>query len=126
MKERGGKVKARSLKTVNFAAIQNCIDKDVRSGSILSTDEASIYAHVKNYPKLAINRSAKEYVSGMARTNGIENVSALIKRGFYGTCHNFRQKHVDRHVNEFTFRLNEDDCEVDTIQNPQRHLRQRN
>ena len=115
MKERGGKVKARSFKTVNSVAIQNYIDKNVRSGSILSTDEARIYAPVKNYPRLAINRSAKEYVSGMASTNGIESVWALIKIGFCGPYHNFSQKHVDRYVDEFTFGLNEGNCEVDTI-----------
>ena len=64
-----GKVKAKSFKDVNSATIQNYIDKNVRSGSILSTDEASIYAPVKNYTKLVINHSAKEYVSGMASTN---------------------------------------------------------
>ena len=102
MKERGGKVKAKSFKDVNSAVTQNYLDKNVRSGSILSTDEASIHAPVNNYTKLVVNHSAKEYVSGMASTNGIESVWALLKRGFYGTYHNFSQKHVDRYVNEIT------------------------
>lgn len=51
----------------------------------------------------------------MASTNGIESVWAVLKRGYHGTFHHFSKKHIDRCINEFTFRLNEDNCSVDTI-----------
>ena len=97
MRERGGKVKAK--------AVQAYIAKKVSSGSVLSTDEASIYTPVKSHTRFVVNHSAKEYVSGMASTNGIESVWALLKRGFHGTYHHFSRKHVDRYVSEVTFRL---------------------
>ena len=51
----------------------------------------------------------------MASTNGIESVWALLKRDYYGTFHHFSKKHIDRYVNEFTFRLNGGNCKIDTI-----------
>ena len=51
----------------------------------------------------------------MAHTNGIESVWAVLKRGYIGTFHNFSQKHLQRYVDEFAFRLNEGNCKVDTI-----------
>ncbi len=51
----------------------------------------------------------------MAHTNGIESVWANLKRGLEGTFHQVSVKHLDRYVNEFTFRLNEGNCQVDTV-----------
>ena len=62
-----------------------------------------------------INHSAKQFVDGMAHTNGIESVWALLKRGFYGVYHNFSEKHLQRYVNEFTYRLNEGNCKIHTV-----------
>lgn len=51
----------------------------------------------------------------MASTNGIESVWAVLKRGYHGTFHHFSEKHIDRYVSEFAFRLNEGNCQIDTI-----------
>jgi hypothetical protein len=40
-------------------------------------------------------------------TNGTESVWDVLKRGFYGTRHSFSGKHLQRYVDEFTFKLNE-------------------
>ena len=45
-------------------------------------------------------------MNGMAHTNGIESVWAVLKRGVNGTYHNITAKHLQRYV-EFAFRLNE-------------------
>ena len=34
-----------------------------------------------------VNHSAKEHVNGMAHTNGIESVWAVLKRGYSGVYH---------------------------------------
>ena len=51
----------------------------------------------------------------MIHTNEIESVWAIIKRGYTGTFHHFSMKHCQRYVDEFTFRLNEGNVEVDTM-----------
>ncbi len=48
-------------------------------------------------------------------TNGIESIWALLKRGYYGTYHHFSKKHMNRYINEFTFRFNKGSCKTDTI-----------
>ena len=57
---------------------------------------------------------AKEFVNGMAHTNGIESVWAVLKHGFNGVYHNWSKKHCHQYISEFTFRLNEGNCERDT------------
>jgi hypothetical protein len=51
----------------------------------------------------------------MAHTNGIESVWAVLKRGFYGIYHQFSENHLQRYVDEVTYRLNEGNCKVHTI-----------
>lgn len=63
----------------------------------------------------SVNHSAKEYVNGMAHTNGMESVWAVLKRGYYGVYHNFSTKHLQRYVGEFAFRLNEGQCKNPSI-----------
>lgn len=115
LKQRDGKVITKSFNKVNSNNIQKFIDKNVEKGSTLSTDEANLYRPIKGYEKIAVNPSVSEYVNGMASINGIESVWAVLKRGYYGTYHHFSKKHLDRYVNEFTFRLNEGNYKIDTI-----------
>ena len=56
--------------------------------------------------KEAVKRPAKEYVNGMAHTNGIESVWALLKRSINGTWRHVSIKHLQRYIDEATFRLN--------------------
>ena len=51
----------------------------------------------------------------MAHTNGIKSVWAVLKRGFNGVYHHWSVKHCQKYVNEFAFRLNDGNCEVDTM-----------
>jgi hypothetical protein len=51
----------------------------------------------------------------MLHTNGIESVWAVLKRGFYGVYHSFNVKHLQRYLNEFTFRLNSGNVRVHTL-----------
>ena len=53
-----------------------------------------------------VKHSVKEYVNGMAHTNGIESFWALLKRDYYCTYHRMSKKHLQRYVNEFAGRHN--------------------
>ena len=117
MRERGGNVIAQPIEGVDSKQLKSAIDKNVKTGDIIFTDEARGYSGLdkKNYTHQRVNHSAKEYVNGMASTNGIESVWAILKRGYNGIYHNWSMKHTERYVNEFTFRLNHGNYRVDTI-----------
>lgn len=51
----------------------------------------------------------------MVHTNSIESVWAVLKQGYNSVYHSMNKKHLGRYINEFAFRLNEGNCEVDTI-----------
>ena len=65
------------------------------------------YVYTKrNYYHLSVNHSAKEYVNGMAHTNGIENFWSHMKRGVDGIYHWVSTKHLQSYVDEFSLRYN--------------------
>lgn len=124
MRERDGNAKAVVLTGTTANEIVGHIFANVQPGSMLCTDEHAAYRNIPpNGPPLgipaydhrAVNHSAKQFVDGMAHTNGIESVGALIKRGFYGMYHQFSVKHLQRYMNEFAYRLNEGNCRVHTM-----------
>lgn len=116
MLQRGGKVKAIVLSGTSAKAIHAAIRGHVQPGSMLCTDEHASYKGMPEFGHKVVNHSAKQFVDGMAHTNGIESVWAILKRGFYGTHHWFSGKHLQRYINEFTFRLNEGNCKIKTMQ----------
>lgn len=62
-----------------------------------------------------MKHSDGEYARGDANTNSIESVWAVMKRGLHGVYHKASKKHLNRYVNEFTFRLNEGRVERHTL-----------
>ena len=120
MRERDGRIKAMVIEDGKGDTLKKVVRENVESGSTLFTDENRGYVHLGDkyggeYKHESVKHSAKEFVSGMAHTNGIESVWAVLKRGFNGVYHNWTEKHCDRYVDEFTFRLNEGNCEIDTL-----------
>ncbi len=116
-KERNGDVKARVIKHTDGATLKGFIHDSVEVGSTVYTDEHKGYNDLEGlfYRHGTVKHSAKEYVNGMAHTNGIESVWAVLKRGYNGVYHNWSVKHMHRYINEFTFRLNEGNVEIDTL-----------
>jgi transposase-like protein len=116
MRERGGDVKAVVIANTDARTIQDMVISHVEDDSMLCTDTHPSYAGIDGYYHRTVNHSAKQYVDGMAHTNGIESVWAVIKRGYYGIYHHFTVKHMQRYVDEFTFRLSsEGNCKVHTM-----------
>lgn len=115
MRERNGDVKATVIPDTEAETIQTQIRKTITSGTILCTDEHRSYLGMLEYNHLSVNHNAKEFVNGMAHTNGIESMWALLKRGYYGTFHHFSTKHLQRYVDEFSFRLNEGKCSIESM-----------
>jgi hypothetical protein len=74
------------------------------------TDDSALYrgdtvkSVVENH--VIINHSAGVYVRGNVHTNTIESAFSLLKRGIVGNFHQVSIKHLQRYLNEFTFRFN--------------------
>jgi transposase-like protein len=117
MRERGGRTKAMPIKNTTMETIQNAIHANIEVGSTLLTDEHAAYNDLDGlfFRQHRVNHSAGEYVRGMASTNGIESVWAVLKRGLNGTFHHISVKHLGRYVDEFTFRLNEGNVKRHTL-----------
>ena len=116
LRQRGGKTVAKPITATNRQAIQHEIQKHVDPACIACTDEHASYHGLDRMVSFhdSINHTAKEYAKGFVHTNGIESVWAILKRGVLGTFHHVSAKHLAHYVNEFTFRLNEGNVEVDT------------
>ena len=114
MRERGGRTVAMPIERIDKSTLHKAAHEHIRSGSTICTDDNAAYNGVAHRHR-TVNHSAKEYVNGMAHTNRIESVWAVLKRGFHGTYHNWSKKHCHRYVNEFSFRLNDGNCEIDTL-----------
>ena len=115
LRSRDGQVKATTMERINTNTMQDYLDTNVEVDGTICTDEAKFYQGITGYQKMMVNHSVGEFVNGMASTNGIESVWAVLKRGYHGTFHHFSKKHINRYVNEFTFRLNEGNCSIDTV-----------
>jgi len=118
MVENGGRKKAIVVSNTERETILKEINKHVRKGSILSTDEATHYIGVnrQGYKHRSCNHSAKNWVDGMASTNSVESMWSLLKRAFYGIYHKFSIEHLPKYVAESVFRLNEGHCKYQTMQ----------
>ena len=119
IRERGGKVKAKHVERTNAATLVPLVEKSVEKGATVYTDDAAAYGAlpsvVNQYAHATVAHSKGEYVRGDIHTNGIESVWAVLKRSIHGTWHHVSPKHLEKYVNEASFRLNEGNYEVDTL-----------
>ena len=76
MRERKGKVKAMPIDNTDQNTLQTAIHDNISAGSQLYTDDHRGYIGLdgESYQHKTVKHSAKEYVNGMAHTNGIESV----------------------------------------------------
>lgn len=116
MRERAGRVKALPIDKADKRTMHDAIRANVQPGTTVYTDDHRGYLGLHGYAHSAVKHSAQEYVAGSVHTNGIESVWAVLKRGHKGTFHHLSKKHLHRYVDEFAFRLNDGNCEADTME----------
>ena len=110
--ERGGDVRAEKIPSRGARAISAFVRTSVEPGSKLMTDDYAAYEKVgKEYDHSVIAHSKLQYVVGLTHTNSIENFWSLFKRGLVGQFHRVSEKHLDRYLDEFTYRFNGQDDE---------------
>ena len=102
-----GQVVAKHLPRSDRESVQGFVSKTTEVGAVVYTDESALYPGLPYRSHWTVNHSVKEFVNGMASTNGIESVWSVMKRGYNGVYHQWSKKHMGRYIDEFTFRLNE-------------------
>lgn len=100
LRQRDGKVVASVIPDTKSETIQTKVRLNVAAKSTINTDEHAAYRGMSEFNHLSVNHSAKQFVDGMAHTNGIESVWAVLKRGFYGTYHKFSVKHLQHRLTD--------------------------
>lgn len=113
--EREGELRAGRVDDGKAKTLQGAVRENVAKGSAVLTDEDRAFVGLdRDYNHLAVNHSAGEYVrlGGFVHTNTIESVWALLKRQIVGVHHWVSPKHLDRYVQEMTWRYNRRDMKV--------------
>ncbi len=79
---------------------------------MIVTDESSAYpsammmAGIHGSQHETIRHKDKIYVQGIAHTNTVESAFSLFKRGIMGAFHKVSLKHLQRYLNEFSWKFN--------------------
>jgi transposase-like protein len=109
--QRGGAVRIRTAGKMkrNKEVLHGFINQHVSDECAnLYTDEARGYLGIgdENTTHETVNHSIDEYVRGDVHTNTVESVFSLFKRSLVGSFHQVSGKHLDRYLDEFSFRYN--------------------
>lgn len=117
MREKDGRTIAMHVGAVDIATIHQVIIRNVEAGSTIHSDEAGAYNGLGGllFTHERVNHSAGEFARDDVSTNSIESVWAVLKRGVHGVFHHVSPKHLDRYVQEFSFRLNEGNVRHHTL-----------
>lgn len=108
MVQRNGKVMTKIIPNVKNESILPMIEKNVKKGSTVSTDELAAYRHLsdKGYNHGTVQHSMERYRNGIHHTNRIEGFWSQIKRSILGTHIHVSRKHLQKYLVEFEFRYN--------------------
>ena len=87
------RVTTAAVLSTDAPTLQGFVESMTESTAQVYTDEAAAYNGL-NRPHESVRHSAKEYVHGMAHTNGIESHWATLKRGYVGVYHQMSVKHL--------------------------------
>jgi transposase-like protein len=108
MLERDGDVMTRIVPNVRRNTLEPHIRENVRSKTIISTDELRSYRFLQKagYRHGAVNHNAEQWVDGIHHTNTIENFWSQLKRSIRGTHTHVSRKHLSKYLGEFEYRYN--------------------
>ena len=82
LKQRGGSVKAMPIADTSAKTLERNVFDTVEAGATVYTDEHAGYNNLgERYQHGTVKHSVREYVNGMAHTNGIESVLGCNKEG---------------------------------------------
>jgi len=100
--ERGGNV--RSM-WVDHRMVNPLVRQHVHSRSRLVTDKAQHYKF-SGHEHESVDHSKFEWTRGDVHTNTLEGFFSILKRGLIGVYQRVEERHLDRYLAEFDFRMN--------------------
>jgi len=106
--EREGKLFAKKIDNVKSSTLIPLIKENTIPNAIIYTDEYPSYNKLNDegYIHEIVNHADKVYVINDVHVNSIEGFWSLLKRGINGVYHCVSPKHLDKYINEYTFRYN--------------------
>jgi len=112
MRQRGGPLRLVQIVDNKQGTMYEAIAKHVdhKNTKAIMTDDAGAYnfalTKFRKIPHSTIRHGRGEYVKGEVHTNTVENSFSLLKRAVIGTYHQLSIKHLQRYLNEFSYRFN--------------------
>jgi len=106
--ERGGEARATHMNHVTGKNLREFIVRNASRQSRLHTDESPLYPTLgKEFATHeTVNHSAHEYARDDVTTNSAEGFFGIFKRGMVGVYQHCGEQHLQRYLDEFTFRYN--------------------
>jgi len=125
MKQRGGNLKLFHTKDAKVTIVKPLVEQHIDEQAVdaIMTDEFTIYPIMFRGTLLeekhhTIEHKERKYVVGTTHTNGIESAFSLFKRGIVGNFHKVSRKHMQRYLDEFSYRFNrrkDDGAFIETV-----------
>jgi transposase-like protein len=104
--ERRGEVRAKVVLSTRKGTLQKEVRASVAQGTTLYTDANLSYRGLDAEYVHEVIDHAEGYARDRVHTNGLENFWSLFKRMIYGTHHQVQPEHLDRYLDEATYRFN--------------------
>ena len=106
MLQRKGRVIAGCISNSDSPTLHGQIRKHIEPGSAVFTDAWRGYNGLHSHYAHEVIDHSIGYGKGELHTNSIESFWALFKRGYQGVYHQMSRKHLQRYIEEYTFRFN--------------------
>jgi len=109
-----GEVRAMAVDSIGGDTLPDFVERHVKWGAVVNSDDAAFYRELprRGYIHGVVSHSTGQFVDGHNHTQGIESHWAIIKRAYKGAFHWLSRKHLQRYVDEFSFKAT---CrEIDT------------
>jgi len=100
-------VKCKVIASTQAEAIQPVLKDNIKEGSKIYTDEWKGYNGTENhFDRSYVDHGKGQYVNGEVTSNAAENVWSQLKRSIFGIHHWVSKKHLQKYVDECTFKFN--------------------
>lgn len=100
-----GEVRAFAVQSATKEVVKNILYTNVHRGTTLVTDESALYTDIGYSRHETVIHTGREYVNKDGyTTNNVENFFGIFKKGMTGVYHFCGEQHLQRYLNEFSFR----------------------